>query len=237
MPTPAGVLSSAKPKILVIEDDPDICDLLEYNLTNEGLDVVCAEDGERGLRLAAEARPSLILLDLMLPGIPGLEVCRRLRARHADDAPPIIIVTAKGEEADVVAGLELGADDYVVKPFRVRELIARVNAALRRGTPPPATPKDRVVHGPLVVDIAGYEATFDGEPLSLTLAEFRLLAALATNPGRVLTRARLMQQITAGGYQVAERNVDVHIAAIRRKLGAHGDVIATVRGVGYKFNP
>ena len=224
-----------KRRVLVIEDDPDIREILEYNLTNEGFDPVSATDGERGLRAAAAHKPDLILLDLMLPGIPGLEVCRRLRAGRGLQDVPIIMVTAKGEEADVVAGLELGADDYITKPFRVRELVARVNAVMRRLETPPTTQEERLDRGRIVVDLARHEVRVDGEIVELTLAEFRLLAALATQPGRVFPRARLVHQITAGGYQISERNVDVHVAALRRKLGECGKLISTVRGIGYKF--
>ena len=224
-----------KRRVLVIEDDPDIREILEYNLTNEGFDLVSATDGERGLREAAAHKPDLILLDLMLPGIPGLEVCRRLRAGRGLKDIPIIMVTAKGEEADVVAGLELGADDYITKPFRVRELVARVNAVMRRLETPPTMLEERLDRGRIVVDVLRHEVRVDGEIVELTLAEFRLLAALAAQPGRVFTRARLVHQITAGGYQISERNVDVHVAALRRKLGECSKLISTVRGIGYKF--
>ncbi|HEX9700388.1 MAG TPA: response regulator transcription factor [Acidobacteriota bacterium] len=224
-----------KRRVLVIEDDPDIREILEYNLTNEGFDLVSATDGERGLRAAAANKPDLILLDLMLPGIPGLEVCRRLRAGRGLQDVPIIMVTAKGEEADVVAGLELGADDYITKPFRVRELVARVNAVMRRLETPPTIQEERLDRGRIVVDMARHEVRVDGEIVELTLAEFRLLAALAAQPGRVFPRARLVHQITAGGYQISERNVDVHVAALRRKLGECSKLISTVRGIGYKF--
>lgn len=222
-------------RILVIEDDPDILEILDYNLSSEGFTVARATDGEDGLREVAAEKPALILLDLMLPGIPGLEVCRRLRAGSKSRDIPIIIVTAKGEEADAVAGLEVGADDYVTKPFRVRELVARVNAVLRRSAEPVLTDEDRLERGSIFIDMARYEVKVDNEPVELTLAEFRLLVALAQKPGRVFPRARLVHQITAGGYQISERNVDVHVAALRRKLGEHGAVIATVRGIGYKF--
>lgn len=224
-----------KRRILVIEDDPDILEILEYNLSNEGFDVACAIDGERGLREAAANKPALVLLDLMLPGIPGLEVCRRLRAGEDSRDIPIIIVTAKGEEVDAVAGLEVGADDYVTKPFRIRELVARVNAVLRRTAEPPLVDDDRIERGPILIDLTRHEVTVDHQAIELTLAEFRLLVALARQPGRVFPRGRLVQQITAGGYQISERNVDVHVAALRRKLGDHGTMIATVRGIGYKF--
>ena len=171
----------------------------------------------------------------MLPGLSGLEVCRRLRSKEATRTTPLIMVTAKGEESDVVAGLELGADDYITKPFRVRELVARVHTVLRRTDETETTPEEQLRHGSLVIDLGRHEVRCDGRLVELTLAEFRLLAGLAAKPGRVFPRARLVQQITAGGYHVAERNVDVHVAAIRRKLGDAGKRIATVRGIGYKF--
>ena len=225
----------APTKVLVIEDDPDILEILQYNLSRDGFDVLLAKDGERGLRKANDHEPDLILLDLMLPGIPGLEVCRRLRRKDPTRNTPLIMVTAKGEESDIVAGLELGADDYITKPFRVRELTARVRAVLRRVNKTERLPKERIEHGSLVIDLACHEVQLAGEPLDLTLAEFRLLACLASRPGRVFPRGQLVRQITAGDYHVTDRNVDVHIAAIRRKLGDAGMQIATVRGIGYKF--
>ena len=222
-------------RVLVLEDDPDILAIIEYTLSHEGFDVVGAANGERGLREAAARTPDLVVLDLMLPGIPGLEVCRRLRAGKESRHVPIIMVTAKSEEADIVAGLEVGADDYVTKPYRVRELVARVNAVLRRATEPDSADADRIERGGIHIDLSRHEVRVDAQPVELTLAEFRLLAALAHRPGRVFARARLVQEITAGGYQISERNVDVHVAALRRKLGEHGDMIRTVRGIGYKF--
>jgi two-component system phosphate regulon response regulator PhoB len=222
-------------RILVIEDDPDILEILDYNLSNEGFEVTTATDGERGLRAVAANKPALVVLDLMLPGIPGLEVCRRLRDNKSWRDIPIIMVTAKEEEADVVTGLELGADDYITKPFRVRELVARVHAVLRRTTERVAEEHERIERDGIVIDTIRHEVQVDGQPVELTLAEFRLLAALAARPGRVFARARLVQEITAGGYQISERNVDVHVAALRRKLGPSGDMISTVRGIGYKF--
>jgi two-component system phosphate regulon response regulator PhoB len=224
-----------KRRILVIEDDPDILEILQYNLANEGYEIATATDGERGLREAAAHKPALILLDLMLPGIPGLEVCRQLRNKRESRNVPIIMVTAKGEEVDVVAGLGLGADDYITKPFRVRELIARVNAVLRRAAEPIGEDEERLERGDIVIDLTKHEVTVASDPVELTLAEFRLLASLAGQPGRVFPRARLVHQITAGGYQISERNVDVHVAALRRKLGDSARAIITVRGIGYKF--
>ncbi|MFQ5743868.1 MAG: response regulator [Acidobacteriota bacterium] len=226
----------AKSQILIIEDDPDILELLQYNLEREGFEVLVAEDGETGLREAATRRPSLILLDLMLPGMAGLDVCRQLQRQEETSRIPVVMVTAKGEESDVVLGLELGADDYITKPFGVRELVARVRSVLRRAEAnrPPAV-EGRIEQGPIVIDQSRHEVLLDGELVELTLAEFRLLRALAANPGRVLTRDQLISRITAGGYQIAERNVDVHVAAVRRKMKKIADLIVTVRGVGYKL--
>lgn len=221
--------------VLVIEDEEDIRELIRYNLEREGFRVIEAASGEEALPLVRSRAPDLILLDLMLPGIQGLEVCRRIRGREETAAIPLIMVTARGEEPDVVAGLELGADDFVPKPFSPRELVARIRSVLRRGARAAhaATPVRRV--GPLEIDTARHEVRAGGEPLQLTLAEFRLLAALAGSPGRVYTRAQLVREITGGEYHIVERNVDVHVRALRKKLGDAGGLIGTVRGVGYKI--
>ncbi len=225
----------SKATILVIEDDPDIVEVIRYALEREGFTVLTASAGERGLQEAQRRRPELILLDLMLPGIDGLEVCRRLRERSETQAIPIVILTAKGEEADIVVGLEMGADDYLPKPFSPRELVARIRAVLRRTQRAPKPEgKSRVEIGELVLDLTRYEVLNDGEPVPLTRAEFRLLWTLAQRPGRVFPRSELVDRITAGESYIIDRNVDVHISSIRKKLGEAGGVIATVRGVGYK---
>ena len=223
----------SKELILVIEDDPDIAELVEYNLTREGYRVLSATSGERGLELARLERPSLILLDLMLPGIPGLEVCRRLRREVSPDVP-LIMLTAKSEEVDIVTGLELGADDYITKPFSLREFLARVGAVIRR-RPTENGNGQPMTHGLVTIDPERHEVYVEGEQVELTLAEYRLLSALAAAPGRVYSRERLVGRITAGGYHISERNVDVHVAALRRKLRNAGPMITTVRGVGYRF--
>lgn len=225
-----------KDVVLVIEDDPDIVELVAYNLEREGFRVFSAGKGEEGVRAAAERQPSLILLDLMLPGIDGLEVCRRLKARADTDAIPIIMLTAKGEESDVVLGLGLGADDYVTKPFSPRELVARIRAVLRRERSSAEGPlPSRIDAGPVTIDALRHEVIVGGKPVSLTLAEFKLLSALAASPGRVFTRDQLVEKITGGKSIVIDRNVDVHIRALRKKLRKAADHILTVRGVGYKF--
>jgi DNA-binding response OmpR family regulator len=224
-----------KNTILIVEDDPDIVELLQYNLEREGFATLAAADGEAGLAAAVNQQPALILLDLMLPGINGLDVCRRLKQNVSAQAIPVIMLTAKGDEADVVLGLGLGADDYVTKPFSPRQLVARIQAVLRRGPVKESTQvPERVEQGPLVVDSARHEVRVDGHPAMLTLAEFRLLHALVANPGRVFTRDQLLDRITKGESVIIDRNVDVHVRAIRKKLGKHGGIIATVRGVGYK---
>lgn len=229
---------SAKESILVIEDDPDIVELVQYNLEREGYRVHSASDGEKGLKEAAARKPALILLDLMLPGIEGLEVCRRLKASTETDAIPIIMLTAKGEESDIVLGLGLGADDYVTKPFSPKELAARIQAVLRRGGlfRDAKEPPGRVEAGPVAIDAERHEVTVNGKPVSLTLAEFRLLQTLAASPGRVFTRDTLVERITGGRSIVIDRNVDVHIRALRKKLKRAAERIQTVRGVGYKFS-
>ncbi len=223
-----------KTTILLIEDDADIAEVVRYNLEREGYRVIDAGDGEKGFVEALRTRPSLILLDLMLPGMDGLEVCRRLRAEDATADIPVIMLTAKGEEADIVVGLEIGADDYMIKPFSPRELVARVKTVIRRVEREPETRKTRVRIGELVLDAARHEVLHDGAPVTMTRAEFRLLWTLVQRPGRVFPRSELVDRITAGESYIIDRNVDVHVSSIRRKLGAAGDMIATVRGVGYK---
>ncbi|MFO0982748.1 MAG: response regulator [Planctomycetota bacterium] len=225
----------AKETILIVEDDPDIVELVQYNLEREGFKVWVAKDGESGLKEAASRKPSLIVLDIMLPGMEGLEVCRCLKHGEATKDIPLVMVTAKGEESDVIVGLEMGADDYVVKPFSPRELMARIRAILRRGPirREPDLP-EKITLGPLSIDAARHEVTARGKPVVLTLAEFRLLRALAANPGRVFTRDQLLDKLTGGDVIVTDRTVDVHVSALRKKLKADGDLIVTVRGVGYK---
>lgn len=222
--------------ILVIEDDPDIVELVQYNLERDGFNVLTAGDGETGVQEASKRRPSLILLDLMLPGQDGLDVCRLLRQSPATSSIPIIMLTAKNEEEDVVVGLRMGADDYVTKPFRPRELLARIRAVLRRGATHPGGGGDTPLRfGNLTIDPEGHEVRLGKSPVQLTASEFRLLLAIASRPGRVFTRDLLLDHLTGGEGVVVDRNVDVHISALRKKLGASGRHIVTVRGVGYKW--
>ena len=223
-------------KILIIEDEIDVCEVVEYNLVREGYRVLNTGDGEQGLFLARKEAPDLVLLDLMLPGVDGIEICRVLKTDPVTGDIPIIMVTAKGEESDIVLGLGVGADDYVTKPFSPRELIARVKAVLRRGPlKGVAEEEDRVVHGDFVVDINRHEVTVAGDHIDLTPSERRLLHLLASHPGRVFTRDQLLSRVIGGGAYVIDRNIDVHIRGVRKKLGTHTDLIETVRGVGYRF--
>ncbi|MHC5021252.1 MAG: response regulator [Planctomycetota bacterium] len=222
--------------IVVIEDEPDILEVLAYNLAREGFEVREAEDGEAGLALVRKHRPALVLLDLMLPGRDGLDVCRELKAAPVTADIPIIMVTAKGEESDVVLGLGLGADDYVTKPFSPKELIARVRAVLRRGPERAAgDATERIVRDGVVLEPARHTVTIDGADVRFTATEFRLLHFLAIHPGRVFTRDHLLSRVIGEHAVVIDRNIDVHIRAVRKKLGAHRALIETVRGVGYRF--
>ena len=223
----------AKP-VLIVEDDPDIAEGLRYNLQREGLDARVVLTGEQGLAAALDPKntPSLILLDLMLPGMSGSELCRRLRREPATRRTPIIMVTARASEADRVAGLDLGADDYISKPFSVRELLARVRAVLRRSDESAAA---RYEDGRLSIDFEEMRVARDGEPVRLTRKEFSLLATLARGAGRVATRQQLLDNVWGYEYYGDTRTLDVHIRRLRQKLGPCGDSIETVVGVGYRF--
>lgn len=223
-----------KPKILVVDDEPDALELIAYNLKNAGLEVVTAEDGETALQLARAHLPDLILLDLMLPEVDGLEVCKILRRDAATSAIPIIMVTAKAAEMDRVLGLELGADDYVTKPFSPRELVLRVKNLLRRRQAA-ETQSDRIVVGDLVIDIPRHLVTVQGRPVDLTATEFRLLAVLAQRRGRVQTREQLLRDVWNYESTIETRTVDTHMRRLREKLGPAARFLDTVRGVGYRF--
>ncbi len=224
----------AKKKILVVDDEKDIGELIEYNLGKEGYQVVSAYNGEEALKFIKGDLPNLIILDLMLPGIDGLEVCRILKRDPRTSGIPIVMLTAKGEEADIVAGLELGADDYVTKPFKVRELLARVRAILRRLSSKEEE-REIIKIGDLVTDLMKHEVTLKGKPLKLTSTEFNLLKCLASNPGRVFTRDQLLNKVWGEEIVVVDRTVDVHIRRLRQKLKTASSHIITIRGVGYKF--
>ncbi len=226
----------SKERILVIEDEPDILEMMRYNLDREGYRVTAVVSGEDGYERAQQDAPDLVLLDLMLPGLDGLELCRRLKADPVTRTIPIVMVTAKGDESDIVLGLGLGADDYVPKPFSPKELVARVKAVLRRAPlRDEAAPKERVTFGGVVIDASRHRVLVGGEDVPFTATEFRLLHFLATHPGRIFTREQLLSRIIEEAAIVGERNIDVHVRSIRGKLGAHRDLIETVRGVGYRF--
>jgi two-component system alkaline phosphatase synthesis response regulator PhoP len=221
--------------ILIIEDDEDIRELLVYNLEKNGFEVEAVESGETGLASAGARKPDLILLDLMLPGMDGLSVCRQLKAGKATHEIPIIIISAKGEETDIITGLELGADDYLAKPFSPNILLSRVRAVLRRiGQSLPDESAVLRVHE-LIIDPKKFKATLAGEALELTASEFRILYYLASHQGWVFTRYQIMDAIRGEGYVVTERAIDVQIAGLRKKLGEFYGYIETVRGVGYRF--
>jgi two-component system phosphate regulon response regulator PhoB len=225
----------AHESILAVEDDEDILELLKYNLAKEGYRVTAVTTGEEGLRLAHATTPDLILLDLMLPGVDGLEVCRSLKMDAKTRLAPIIMLTAKGEEADIVTGLELGAEDYITKPFSTRVLLARVRTVLRRRhTAPPGEDALLKIHD-LVIDPGRHEVLVQGQPVDLTATEFRLLHLLARRPGWVLTRTHIVEGIHGDDYPVTDRAVDVKIVALRKKLGPAAQYVETVRGVGYRF--
>ena len=230
-----------KTKIVVIEDEPDILEVLRYNLEREGFDVKTAENGLEGVNAVRGAMPDLVLLDLLLPGIDGLEVCRRLKSQRTTNKIPIIMITAKGEESDIVLGLGLGADDYVTKPFSSKEVIARAKAVLRRAKSVRATPEesdDRVLQFEgLVLDPVRHKISVDGTEVNFTATEFRLLHNFASRPERVLTREQLMDRAIGDGAVVLDRNIDVHVRSIRNKIGRYRGLIETVRGVGYRFQP
>jgi two-component system alkaline phosphatase synthesis response regulator PhoP len=221
--------------ILVIEDEEDILELIRYNLDREGYRVVCAESGEKGLEIARRQRPDLVLLDLMLPGLDGLEVCKRMKADSSIAALPIVMVTARGEEADVVTGLELGAEDYVTKPFSPRVLVARVRAVLRRRREAPVDDTAVIRTHDIEIHPGRHTVSIGGEVVDLTATEFKILHFLAKRPGWVFTRYQIVDGIRGPNYPVTERSIDVQIVALRRKLGERGAVIETVRGVGYRF--
>lgn len=222
-------------KVWVVEDESDIANLISYNLRKERFDVSVFYYGEGFLESLGRELPELVILDLMLPGIDGLDICRIMRSDERTQSVPIIILTAKGTELDVVLGLELGADDYVVKPFSVRELIARVKAVLRRAERPQ---EDKILgFEGLSVDLGSFEVKVDDTPVELTYAEFRTLGLLISKPGRVFTRRQIIEGIWDDYRVVTYKTVDVHVAHLRKKLGKYGHFIKTVRGVGYKFEP
>lgn len=223
--------------ILVIEDEESIREVLKVNLELEGFKVATCSDGQDGLRQIRERQPALILLDLMLPGIDGLELCRLAKADEKVKNIPIIMVTAKGKESDVVLGLGLGASDYITKPFRVAEVVARIKATLRDvvTVPQPADEQPVLNFGELRIDPTKHEVWLSGQIIDLTATEFRLLHFLASNPGRVFSRMHLINVCIGDDVFVSERTIDTHLGTVRKKLGEYRDMIKTVWGVGYRF--
>ena len=223
------------PLIVVVEDEQAIQDVIAYNLRREGYEVLLAGHGNEGLALIQSKRPALVILDLMLPGIDGLSICQQLRADPKTRSIPLMILSAKEEESDIVIGLSLGADDYLAKPFSPREMLARVKALLRRANTSRSVSDDYIQVGPLAIDFSRFEAKLSGQPLKLTATEFKLLAELAGHPGRALTREHLLDRAVGDAVVVVDRNIDVHIRSVRKKLGDQAAMIETVRGLGYRF--
>lgn len=236
-PAAPAATPKGRKRILVVDDERDLVDLITYNLQRNGYTVLTAGDGNEALDIATRELPDLVVLDLMLPGIDGTEVARRLKSDSRTQSIPIIMLTAKSEETDVVVGLTLGADDYVTKPFSMKILLARLQTILRRAeqTAGDGASGEVVRAGPLVIDPAKHEVTVNGEQVKLTLTEFKLLSALVNARGRVLTRDQLMDKAMGTDVFVTDRAIDVHVTAIRKKLGDANWLVRTVRGVGYRL--
>ena len=227
-----------KEKILIIDDEKDIVELLQYNLEKEGYKISCAYSGEECLENIETELPDLILLDLMLPEIDGIEVCKIIKKDSATSNIPIIMLTAKGDETDIVLGLELGADDYITKPFSIRELLARVKAVLRRtenNSPLIFKEKEMISFNDLIIDSVKHQVTLKDKPINLTFIEFNLLRFLATHPGKVFSRQQLLDQVWSEDSFIVDRTVDVHVRRLRQKLLTASEYIITIRGVGYRF--
>lgn len=222
-------------KILVVEDEENIQELIRYNLAKEGYRVSCVLNGEKGLEAARTENPDLVLLDLMLPGLDGLDVCKELKRDPATQDIAVIMVTAKGDETDIVMGLELGADDYVTKPFSPKILLSRVKAVLRRQHSPAPESHEMIQIGDLVIHPGRHEALLKNKKIDLTFTEFRILQTLATRPGWVFTRGQIVDAVRGEDHAVTDRSVDFQIVGLRRKLGNYSEHIETVRGVGYRF--
>ena len=235
-----GQLRHEKPEILIIEDEPDIAELIEFNLQQEGFSTRTALDGESAIEELSERQPGLVILDLMLPGMSGLDLCRRLRSDPETAGLPIVMVTAKAAESDRIVGLEIGADDYVTKPFSPRELVARVRAVLRRSyreMPPQSA--NRYAKGRIAIDFDTYEVVLDGEKAELSLREFELLSFFVKSPNRAYNRLQILDLVWGEDTFVESRTVDVHVRRLRKQIerdDTNPELILTIRGVGYKFN-
>lgn len=223
-----------KQTILVVDDEPDIVELVSYNLRRAGYDVITAFSGEKAIDLAYKKKPALIILDLMLPGISGLNVCRKLKSNPSTENIQIIMLTAKGEDVDIITGIDSGVDDYVTKPFSPRVLVARVGLAMRKIAPEKSDQPIVTIHE-IVIDPDRFEVKLDGKVIELTYTEFHILLALAKRPGRVFSRYEIMDSVRGDDYIATERAIDVQITGLRKKMGKFGKYIETVRGVGYRF--
>jgi len=220
---------------LIVEDENEIADLVKFHLERDGIQVSVARNGRKAIEMVQGAGFDLIVLDLMLPDLDGLEICRRLKGQDRTRDTPVVMLTARGEESDIVAGLEMGADDYVTKPFSPRVLMARLRNALRKTGATEPTERIGLVNGRLLIDRERHVVTVDGQPIELTVTEFGILHFLALRPGFVRTRDQIISAVHGRNTVLSSRTVDVHVTAVRRKLGALGECVQTVRGVGYRF--
>jgi two-component system alkaline phosphatase synthesis response regulator PhoP len=224
-----------KPKIVLVEDEEDIAALIKLQAEISGYKILVEVDGLNGYRTIEKEKPDMVILDIMLPGLSGLDICRKMKSHEVLKDIPVIMISARGEEIDVVLGLELGADDYVTKPFSPKILFSRVRAILRRGTEPPEKIDKVIEFGPFTLEVDRYLLRKNDKNIPLTLSEFGILKRLVINKGKVLTRNHLLDDIQNSDAFVVDRNIDVHIASLRKKLGPNFDSIETVRGVGYRF--
>ena len=222
-------------KIVIVEDEPDISELLAYNLTREGFEVLCAGDGVSGLALIKQHQPDLAILDLMLPGMDGLTICQKVRSTPSIAGTTIIMLTAKNEESDVVLGLGIGADDYMPKPFSIKELIARIKARFRRDQTETIEDLSIINVNGLSIDSNKYKVSFEQTTIKLTATEFKLLHYLAKHPGQVFSREQIINNAYGNDAVVVDRNIDVHVRGIRKKIGEQHHFIETIRGIGYSF--
>lgn len=225
----------AKDKLLLVEDERSLTDVLVYNLERDGYEVFVAHDGKDGLRKAQTILPDVVILDLMLPGMSGLDVCKELKSSNKTSSIPVLMLTSKSEESDQIVGFAVGADDYVTKPFSTKVLLQRIKALLRRKTQPEAVENDILAFGKIKIDKRSHKVLHGNHTLALTPTEFRLLETLIRQPGRAFTRHDLMDSAIGDGAIVLERTIDVHVKSLRRKLGSAGDFIETVRGIGYRL--
>lgn len=225
----------ANEKILVIEDEPSILELLKFNLAKNGYKVIAVESAEEALDIIDKNTPDLIILDLMLPGMDGLEFCKKAKTSSKTSSISIVMLTAKGEESDIVTGLELGADDYIVKPFSPKVLIARVRNVLRRKSIAPNEDQEQIKINNLIIHTGKHEVNLNKSKLDLTATEFQILHYLSKKPGWVFTRGQIVNNVQGPDFAVTDRTIDVHVASLRKKLGENSDYIETVRGVGYKI--